>query len=680
MIRPTESFKNEILYDENHNKLDKYFVFPGVEILGQETYAEIKDYSEFLSIVTSKKQIIIEGDDASGKTALLNRIYLSLIGNYVPIYLNISNLHNNNPSKAIKIAFEQQYGRKATDFEKFCQVDKSKKVVLVDDLDKIKDRYISPLEKYLNNEFGHVISVIAPKWEVDLVNLVKEELNESTDVVKYRLLPFYLTKRLQLVKNLISIYGGEVCEVEKKAREINKFICDQIKLFTLSPKFISIYVDFWVRETEMATSANKNVFGRVFENNILNNIRKYAADSDIDEFCVLLEEIAYEIHFKEKYPLKATELSQIVDKYNEEHMLKVSVSKFCEVMKNAKILIEEDNSYTFYNNNYLAYFVAKSLNSRYQNNEGKGELEQLSKNICFNINGDIILFLSYVTTNLNILKLILNQAEEHMRDWPEFDIDKKNIGFIFSEACPTIASLPTAEDRKNRDELHEKYEKTATSKDKIQKKDLYDYDKNDADTDAYKLGQAMRFTNLVCKMLPGFNHRLKKAEKEELAKNIFVFPNKILFKILREIDEDFDNIVNLIQIALKAETGKFTENEIKKSLIRAAESLILNMYDQSARLTITEKTINVMELVDRVSTNYMIQYIMMRENLGDFKGFTAEADKLYDKTDLTIVKSMIARIVRKHFLYNKKLKLFGDVERVAKKYFGESVKKVDLLK
>ena len=88
----------------------------------------------------------------------------------------------------------------------------------------------------------------------------------------------------------------------------------------------------------------------------------------------------------------------------------------------------------------------------------------------------------------------------------------------------------------------------------------------------------------------------------------------------------------------------------------------------------------VIELFDRTSTNYTIQHIMMRENLGDFKGFTSQVDKLYDKTELSIVKSMITRIVHKHFLYHKKLRIVGDVERVAKKYFGESVKKVDFLK
>lgn len=680
LIRPCDEFKKQISLDDDHNEVGKYFVFPGVEILGQEKYAEVKEYSEFLSLVCSKKHVVLEGENASGKTALLYKIYLSLIGNYVPIYLNVLNLHNNNPEKAIRVAFEQQYGCKATDFEKFCQVDKVKKVVLIDDLDKIKEKYIAPLEKYLYNSFGHVVSVVAPKWEVDLVNLVKEELEESEEIAKYRLLPFYLSKRLQLVKNLISIYGDGGSDVDKQAEEINKFICDQIKLFTLSPKFINIYVEYWIKESEMATNTNKNVFGRVFENNLLNSIRKFASDGDIDEYCVLLEEIAYVIHFDEKYPISATELSQIVDKYNDDHMLKVSVSKFCEVMTKAKILIEEENSYTFYNNNYLAYFVAKSLNSRYQNNEGNGELEKIAKNICFNINGDILLFLSYITTNMSILKFILDQAEEHMKDWPEFSIDEKNIGFIFSQACPIIAKLPTAEDRKNKDERHEKFEKAVTAKDKIEKKDLYDYDKKDVELKSYKLGQAMRLTNLVCKILPGFNHRLKKNEKEDIVKNIYVLPNKIIFNVLRSLDEDFEKIVKTIQEMLKTENEEVAEEEIKKALIRAAETFILNTYDQSARLSVTDKTMPAIELFDRTSTNYTIQHIMMRENLGDFKGFTSQADKLYDKTELSIVKSMITRIVHKHFLYHKKLRIVGDVERVAKKYFGESVKKVDFLK
>ena len=227
-----------------------------------------------------------------------------------------------------------------------------------------------------------------------MIEVVKEQLDETASIIKLRLLPFYASKRLELIKGLIKTYNGTYEDADQEAENINTFIMDQIKLFSLSPKFINMYVEYCVRDAEMATTSNKNVFGRVFETNLVNNIRRFASEESVDEFSVLLEDVAYAIHFEEKYPLSSTDHSGIIDKYNEDNLMRVSVQKFCEVMVQAKILVEEDNAYYFYNNNYLAYFVAKSLNTRYNNGEGQGELEQISQNICCNINGDILLFLS----------------------------------------------------------------------------------------------------------------------------------------------------------------------------------------------------------------------------------------------------------------------------------------------
>ena len=86
-----------------------------------------------------------------------------------------------------------------------------------------------------------------------------------------------------------------------------------------------------------------------------------------------------------------------------------------------------------------------------------------------------------------------------------------------------------------------------------------------------------------------------------------------------------------------------------------------------------------MNLFPVENTNQKIQHIMMLENLGKFNAFTKEANELYDNTDLLLVKSMIRQIVHKHFLYNRNLRITGNVESVAKKYFGKSFKKTDLL-
>lgn len=432
LLEPSHEYVKSISVDENNFSRNNYFVFPGIEIIGQEKHNEVKDFSEFLSLIDCNKQILIEAEESSGKSSLLHQIYNSLIGNYVPIYLNEGNVIGKNPERAIKSAFEEQYGNKPAIYEKYLQIDKNKKVILLDDLNMIKTQYLKPLEEHLCAQFGHVISVIEPKWKVDMVEIVKEQLDDTSNMLKVRLLPFYATKRLELIKGLIKTYNQNQDDTDHMAENINTFITDQIKFFSLSPKFINMYVEYCVRDADMATSSNKNVFGRVFENNLVNNIRRFASEEAVDEFCVLLEEVAYQIHFGEKYPLSSTDLSNIIDKYNDDNLMKVSVQRFCDVMIKAKVLIEQDNSYYFYNNSYLSYFVAKSLNSRYNNGEDAGELEQISQNICFNINGDILLFLSYITSNLNILRFIKQKAEDHMAGWTEFNLDEKMLALYLS--------------------------------------------------------------------------------------------------------------------------------------------------------------------------------------------------------------------------------------------------------
>lgn len=438
-----------------------------------------------------------------------------------------------------------------------------------------------------------------------------------------------------------------------------------------------MYVDYCINDTEM-TSTNKNVFGRVFETNLVNRIRKFASDTDLDEYSVLLEEIAYQIHFKEKYPLGVSDMVKIIEDYNRDYSMHVNVQKFCQVMVDAKVLVEEDNNYYFYNDNFLAYFVAKSLNTKYNNGEGTDELQSLIKNICFNINGDILLFLSYITSNLGILSAIRRAAEDHMSEWDEFDIDKGNIGFILNAKCP-VDTLPSDKERKHKEKRDENFEKMASRQDTIERKQLYDYNKDDIETDGYKISQALRFMDLICKILPGFNHRLKTQEKINIAKDIYSFPNKIIYKMLAPIDKDFDNNVKEFYEILREIKKDITEDEVRQACINVAETLALNIYDISARLSATDKTIEVIEQEEKKNTNYLIQQVMFYENMGKFGAFTDKAIDLYDATKVPLVKSMLTRIVHKHFLCNKDIKIVGKAESVARKFLGKSFNKAKLL-
>ena len=125
----------------------------------------------------------------------------------------------------------------------------------------------------------------------------------------------------------------------------------------------------------------------------------------------------------------------------------------------------------------------------------------------------ILLFLSYITSNLGILSGIRKAAEEHMQEWDEFDIDKCNVGFIFNLDCPRNETLPSEKERRSKEQREERFEKNASQEDRIERKELYSYNRDDINTEDYKIGQALRFMELICKILPGFNHRLTSLQK-----------------------------------------------------------------------------------------------------------------------------------------------------------------------
>ena len=70
---------------------------------------------------------------------------------------------------------------------------------------------------------------------------------------------------------------------------------------------------------------------------------------------------------------------------------------------------------------------------------------------------------------------------------------------------------------------------------------------------------------------------------------------------------------------------------------------------------------------------------MFYENMGKFGAFTDKAIALYDSTKVPLVKSMLTRIVHKHYLCNKDIKIVGKAESVARKFLGKSFSKAKLL-
>ena len=678
LLKPNINFTREFL-TINTYKVDELFVFPDIDkINNQQDKNEktIKNMDELFDFVKENNIIYIEGDAMAGKSSLAKSFYSNSIKRKrIPLYIDLDQISKKKYENIIRDAFCEQYSYNSLDYEKFKQTLKEDKVVIVDNLDKIPDKLIDDFVCNLKCDFKKVILLYKPNDKCDIVELTKKSLNDNDKCERLRILPFYLRKRKELIKNVLCTSVNKVDNIDNKVTEINNFISNQLQVFSINPNFITMYVSYYVDDIHNA-DVQTNLFSKVFETNLVKSLQKYISNENIEEYFTIYENLAYKIHFEKKYPISINDIQNVIKSYNDKYMLEIDCAEFRKNSIKANILDEMDNdTFKFFDNSYLAYFVASALNKKANNGQKiDDELSWICTNLCFNINGDILLFLSYITKNVSILDYIIKSTKEIMQQWTEFDIDNNNISFLKLNAEEKV-ELPTSEDKEIHEQNIEKQEKAIKKNLEIKTRSIYDdYDETKLDSKAYKVNQAMRHLELVSKILPNFNHLIEKDKKLDLARGIYEYPNKICNEILHEVDSNFNYILkDLLQYCEENNIEKGQDKIINQLQIQA-EMFILNLFDMTARLSTTTKTIKVLDSIELRSINNSILNVMMYENLGNFKEFAKRADDIYDKSKNPLVKTMIKRIVRKHFLCNKDLKQVGDVQRVADKYFGQSRK------
>jgi len=678
VVKLDEDFYRDFLYCDSY-KLEDVFVFPDIDRYNVHDKQEktIKNIDELYSIVNDNQLVYIEGDSKSGKTMLAKSLFLNLIRKKkTPIYIDIEDNNKSSYQNILKDAFCHQFGYEKEDYEKFKQMLKDDKFVILDNYDKISDKLEKGFLQYLKSEFNHVIILKKPHILNAVVETAKQNLlDENETSVRLKILPFYLIKRKELIKNVISNSVKKVEDIDKKVSEINSFITDQIQIFSLNPNFISMYASYYAEDTK-SPDVHTNIFSIVFEHNIVKALLKYVDQNTILEYLPIYENLAYNMHFSKTYPITYEDIKSEIKKYNEIFMMEVNCTKFLKNSIDANIFEDLGNeTYRFVDDSYLAYFIARGLNKKAHNNiDVSKELEWICTNICFNINGEILLFLSYLTQNVFILNFIFESAKKCMESWDEYDIKNNSIKFLENDFEKTF-EMPSIEEKNKYEESLENQEKQYLKNLKLKTKSIYDdYDEEKVSSKNYKIHQAIRLLELVSKILPNFNYLMEKSAKIDLVKGIYSYPNKICNELFKDIDNEFDKHVEMLVDHCKRNKIDFDKNKIIRQLQYESEIFILNIFDMAARLSVNSKTIKVLDSIELKNINYKIQNVMMYENLGMFDEFANRADKIYDNTKDILVKTMIKRIIRKHFLCNKGIKQIGYVQKIADKYFGKQRK------
>lgn len=677
----TQEFKDYLETDIDERAGERYldyFVFPSLE--AKNINDDMKNYSvpteeKFMELFTLKKKISIEGSARSGKTILAKYLCRMLTDNYVPIFLEEESFSPKDNLKVIKYALTNQYGENA-DFDQFMQLDTEKKVLIVDGYDKINKEKWKLFVEELKDKFGHFLFFGGIDWNLNIKEKTLEELSENK-MFYMRICPFYYTKREILIEKICSnLQERKIANIAEKTRKINEDITNQIRYFQLNPDFIHRYVDYYLSFSYTKTQKESNVFSKVFEANITFRLVKHAGEENVDEIMIALDFVAHYIHFNKKYPLLTEEFKTAVEAYNSEYDNNIEPRFVYNTAIRANIIRENPDKFgiEFCDENLLAYFTALHLNRLLNEEKGTEELKYILDNICFQPNGDIILFLSYITSDIRILNPIVESLIAHMKEWDELSIDSDNVRYLSKISTGAKPKLPDLKEKKQVKEEKATIEKEIIEKHKQNSESLYSYDESKVNSFGNKISKGISYLELVAKILPSFRHILKGEQKQWMVDILYRYPNKLLYFMLKDIDANYDKIINdILDSAPRTRRGKLiTRDMITKELQNQSIAYILSIYDFVASTSINGKTIEDLNKFDYCNnTNYFIQNIMMEENAGNFHAMATKAEILNKKATLGITKQMIMLVVRKYFLCHD-IPLVGEAQHVIDVFFGEN--------
>ena len=674
-------FVENLNIDVNKKKIDDYYVFPSLTYYTYKENEEVEKHDvetekDLMEVIEKYNKIVISGEHKAGKTLLAKRMFrFYLRQGKTPLLLTASDVNKKKIDRTVEYAFYEQYNSENDAYELFKQIQKSNKIVLLDEANLMSQNILNILLEFLENNFGKIILFCEEKMDLDIKKRVLDIMIEP-DTLNMVIKPFLYVKRKKLISNILSCDKDAERDVDKETHKINELINTQIKYFNLDPEFIINFVNQYEREYRFQFSSGLNVFNVVYESSIRNRIIANSENIDATIVINVLRELAFYMHFGKKVYVGIDEISNVVETYKKEYRQKVNIRSFMDAAIKAKILVDVDNEIRFKDHTLVAYFVAQALNQKYHQDEDIGTyLEYLLKNLCFSINSDIVLFMALITNNPKFVNVIIDGAKKHFQQKEELSFDEENIKFLLDTVIPVKNSLPNEAERKQRDEALAKQEENAKFSDLIELVNEYDYSEEDLLKMENQIMISFKYLEILSKTLPAFCPNMKVEQQDVLVSLIYRCPNQFLFNILKDINDNFEAFSNEIYEEISAlrqekNIAEVNVDSVKYMIEQISAILVMALYQAVAATSASDQTITALnEFNYNLNSNYKLQNLMMISYVADVSTFSRRAQALNRELENKIEKSIIKYTVREYLLRNN-VEIYGEAQSLIDCFFG----------
>jgi predicted MPP superfamily phosphohydrolase len=644
--------------------LSDVFVYPDLEPLLEDDSNVVQYPNSYDLIDKVKKEekvnVLIEGADQSGKTALLYVLYKRYYEmGLTPIYLRGKYCSETDVKKLVKKALKEQYNNKNVDL--FFQL--NKKVLLLDNFHKssLNSKYKKRLVESFDKNFE--VIVVTSDNTFSSKN-VTEEATSFKEYLKYKLLPLGHEKRSELIEQWLLIGEDKLTvqeeeilnNVKLRFNEINSLIGN--RLMPSYPIFILTLLQSLDENLQnFSQTSYANIYLVLIKAGL---IKEGIKDSVLTSLLNILKELAFYMYDKKKSSFNREDFDNFILEYSGKYFRHKSLTndKILSVLCNSNILKFDDEYYTF-SYKYIYYFlIAQKISTDIESYQEL--IYDLCNNIHLEINANILIFLSHHSKAQILIDNIVFTSEIPFEKASPLTLNKDDEFVKFITEFTNEIKDEIIEDRNPKEEV----KKELKEKDAIERNNRNDEDSEEGilPAEAIEMNQAFRTVKIIGQIV---KNQSGDFEKEKLIKLVEAAYNTI-FRFLGfysgMLEKDKELLIEAIveDIKKKEEEKKSRHGKVDVKLIEKTVRNILQFIswricvDSMTNLMFAVGTKGQNELFDRVNSNIdtpASKIVTFAIKTFYDKIDTKELEKLFDDVKDNYLAKCILREYIKRYLY-----------------------------
>lgn len=391
---------------KEHLLLSDIFVYPDLEPLSKMENKCIQyiDSEDLLSNANQERIIVLEGECQSGKSSLLNTMYSSWIKKSVyPILLNGKQIKHYNIKQLLKNAYNNQYQKEGFAYDEYLQLDRDKKVLLIDNFDE-SELNTESKSKLLDTALANFEKIIITNGQQVSIKNILLQVDSENEITHYRILPLGYRKRnaliekwIKLGQNVLTIDDEVIlCQVKNTYDKISVLLGQQ--LIPSYPMFILSLLrglNQFLKQFDVSQTS----YAFCYNSLIISSLLKSGTDEEkINGVLKFLSEFSYFFYTensKTKYFDKNC-YRTFYDSYETEYKVPYPCEKLLDVLCKADLIHKTDEDSYSFAYKYVYYFlVAQKISQLINENKADGIVQELCNYLHKEQEANILIFLVY---------------------------------------------------------------------------------------------------------------------------------------------------------------------------------------------------------------------------------------------------------------------------------------------